>query len=64
MKVEEKTLVLDFLPRGRSQDFKTEPLAQLIGMEYFTLLEVVPKAGVELKALEEVYVGKGRKSIS
>ena len=58
MKVEEKTLVLDFLPRGRSQDFKTEPLAQLIGMEYFTLLEVVPKAGVELKALEEVYVGK------
>ena len=58
MKVEEKALVLDFLPRGRSSDYKTEPIAQLIGTEYFTLLEVVPKQGVELKALEEVYVGK------
>ncbi len=58
MKVEEKALVLDFLPRGRSSDFKTEPVAQVIGNEFFTLLEVVPKQGIELKALEEVYVGK------
>ena len=58
MKVEEKALVLDYLPRGRSSDFKTEPLAQLIGKEHFTLLEVVPKAGADLKALEEIYVGK------
>lgn len=58
MKVEEKALVLDFMPRGRSSDYKTEPLAQLIGMEHFTLLEVVPKQGVELRAMEEVYVGK------
>ncbi len=57
MKVEEKALVLDFLPRGRSSDYKTEPLAQLIGKEFFTLLEVVARAGAELKALEEVYVG-------
>jgi len=58
MKVEEKALVIDYLSRGRSSDFKTEPIAQLLGKEYFTLLEVVPKQGVELKALEEVYVGK------
>lgn len=58
MKVEEKALVLDFLPRGRSSDYKTEPLAQLIGKEFFTLLEVSPKQGIELKALDEVYVGK------
>jgi len=58
MKVEEKALVLDYLSRGRSSDYKTEPIAQLLGKEYFTLLEVVPKANVELKALDEVYVGK------
>lgn len=58
MKVEENAIVLDFLPRGRSSDYKTEPLAQLLGTEFFTLLEVVTRAGVELKALDEVYVGK------
>jgi len=58
MKVEEKALVLDYLSRGRSSDYKTEPIAQLLGKEYFTLLEVVPKANVELKALDEVYEGK------
>lgn len=58
MKAEEKALVLDYLPRGRSSGYKTEPLAQLIGTEYFTLLEVIPKKDSDLKALEEVYVGK------
>lgn len=58
MKVEEKALVLDYLARGRSSDIKTEPIAQLIGEEYFTLLEVVPKSGIDFKALEQVYVGK------
>ena len=61
MKVEEKALVIDYMARGRSSDFKTEPLAQLIGTEFFTLLEVVPKSNVELKVLEEVYVGKGER---
>lgn len=58
MKVEENALVLDFMARGRSSDYKTEPLAQLLGIEYFTLLEVVIKPGIELKALDQVYVGK------
>ncbi|MCR4368535.1 MAG: DUF655 domain-containing protein [archaeon] len=58
MKVEEKALVLDYLTRGRSSDIKTEPIAQLLGTEYFTLLEVVPKQGANLSALDEVYVGK------
>ena len=58
MMVEEKALVLDYLARGKSSSFKTEPLAQLMGTEYFTLLEVTPKPDADLKALEEVYVGK------
>ena len=58
MKVEEHAIILDFLPRGRSTGFKSEPVAQVMGIDYFTILEVVPKEGVNLKAGEKIYVGK------
>ncbi len=58
MKIEEFAVVIDFLPRGKSTGYKAEPLAQVIGETYFTLLEVIPKPGVELKAGERVYIGK------
>lgn len=53
---EEQALVLDYLPKGRANSFKPEPLAIVLGKQFFSLLEVVPKA--ELKAMETVYVGK------
>lgn len=55
---EDKAIVLDFLPQGKSSGFKSEPTAIVLGTSFFTLLEVVPKAGVDLKPLEEVYIGK------
>ncbi|MEK6970123.1 MAG: DUF655 domain-containing protein [archaeon] len=55
---EDKAIVLDFLPQGKSSGFKSEPIAIVLGMGFFTLLEVVPKVGVDLKPLEEVYIGK------
>lgn len=58
MKVEEHAIVLDYLPRGKSSSYKSEPIAQVLGIEYFTILEVVPKSGAELKAMEKIYVGK------
>jgi len=56
MLVEDYALALDYMPKGKSTSFKEEPLAQLLGEKYFTLLEVVPKG--ELKAMERVYIGK------
>ncbi len=53
---EERALVLDYLPKGKPDSYKSEPIAQLLGEQFFTLLEVVPKG--ELKVLESVYVGK------
>jgi len=53
---EDYALVLDYLPQGKSSDFKSKQLAQVIGTEFFTLLEVVPKS--ELKVMEKVYIGK------
>ncbi len=55
---EEKAVVLDFLPHGKSSSFKDEPLAIVIGSSFFTLLEVVPKPGVDLKPLDEAYIGR------
>ncbi|MFH1257115.1 MAG: DUF655 domain-containing protein [Candidatus Diapherotrites archaeon] len=58
MMVEDNAIVLDFMPRGKGSSFKPEPLAQVLGTSHFTLLEVVPKEGVELKAFDSVYIGK------
>jgi len=58
MTAEENAMVLDFMPKGKSSAVKTEPLAQVIGKDHFTLLEVVTKPGISLQVGEEVYVGK------
>jgi len=53
---EEHGIVLDYLPTGKSNSFKSEPIAQIIGTEFFTLLEVIPLT--VLKVLTKVYIGK------
>ena len=59
--MEEYGVVLDFLPYGKSTDTRKEPLAQLIGDTYFTLLEVVPKPETQLKNGDKIYIGKGER---
>ncbi len=55
---EEYAYVLDFMHAGKSFSSKTEPLAQLVGEEWFTLLEVTPKPGATMTLGERVYIGK------
>ncbi len=57
-KREEYALVLDFLSTGKSFSSRSEPLAQLIGEEWFTLLEATPKPGAQMSTGERVYIGK------
>lgn len=59
LKKEEYAVVLDFLPQGKAGEAKREPVAQILGTTYFTLLEVVSKASVRLSPGEKVYIGKG-----
>ena len=54
-------IVLDFLPRGKPTDRKTEPLAQVIGEKFFSLLEIVIKDGVSTKVGERIYVGTDKR---
>jgi len=63
-KYEEYTYVLDYLPLGRpgrvKTGFKAEPLVQLLGEDYFTLLEAEVVRGAKFELRERVYVGKAR----
>jgi len=62
---EELVIVLDFLPYGYPFDTRPmhqkTPIAQAIGKEHFSLLELVPKKGIHLQPHEEVYIGEGKR---
>jgi putative nucleotide binding protein len=60
-KREEYALVLDYLSTGKSGSGRGEPIAQLIGEEWFTLLEAVPKPGATMAPTERVYIGKAER---
>lgn len=58
---EDYAIVLDYLSRGYAASFKREPVAQAIGENYFTLLELMPKPGVALNLRERVYIGEAER---
>lgn len=62
---EEYAYVLDFLPHGRQgvhvsgrAGYRAGALVQLVGEEFFTLLEALIKEGAVLKPNDRLYVGK------
>lgn len=65
VKKEENAVVLDYLSRGYVKSdmskFGGKPIAQAIGTEKFTLLELAPKNGVNLEIQDTVYIGKGKR---
>lgn len=63
-KFEDYAYVLDYLAHGKAgrarQSFRAEPLVQLIGENFFTLLEVTPKSGAAISLRDRLYIGKDR----
>lgn len=59
---EDYGIVLDFLPEGHPEDRKPprfqEPIMQLLGEDYLTLLEAAAKEGVKVSPHDRVYLGK------
>jgi len=58
---EEYAYILDYLPHGRPgarPGYRAGVLVQVIGEDYFTLLEAVVKEGISLSSYDRVYVGK------
>ncbi|MHA1271670.1 MAG: DUF655 domain-containing protein [Candidatus Helarchaeota archaeon] len=66
-KFEDYVIVLDYLPRGhaetRAHTFKSEPIIQSIGINYFTLLELVPRKSYKhnIKIRDKLYIGSGQR---
>ena len=58
-------MILDYLPLGYVKEdmstFKRKPIAQAIGTENFTLLELTPKDEVDIEIHESVYIGAGKR---
>lgn len=65
VKKEEYAVVLDYLSRGYvtsdMSNFGGKAIAQAIGTEQFTLLELSPKTGVDLEIQDTVYIGKDKR---
>lgn len=60
---EEHAIVLDFLPHGYAYEQGTMkmPIAQALGEEHLSLLELIPKREVHLQPQQEVYIGEGKR---
>ena len=60
---EENAIILDFLPHGYpfDQGSMKNPVAQGLGKEHLTLLELIPKKGIFLQPHQEVYIGEGKR---
>lgn len=62
---EENAIILDFLPNGYPFDptpsHRKTAIAQAIGEQHFSLLELVPKKDVVLKCNQKVYLGEGKR---
>ena len=58
---EETALVLDYLPYGYPLEQKRFPVVQAIGTKNLTLLQIVPRRGVEIQNKEELYIGDGKR---
>lgn len=58
---DEYVIVLDFLQRGRADSRSSEPLAQTLGREHLSLLEVVIKVGTVIKNGDLLYIGEEKR---
>jgi putative nucleotide binding protein len=60
---EEKAIVLDYLEHGYpfEQGTMKTPIVQALGLSHLTILELIPKKGVQLQPHQEVYIGEGKR---
>ena len=57
IKKDEWVIVLDFLSHGHYGMDRSQPVAQVLGEEYFSLLEVIIRDNITLNIHERIYIG-------
>lgn len=60
--MEDYAWVIEYLPLGRANDPRKEPIAQLIGCGMFTLLEATVKPSASMVLGQKIYVGKNERN--
>ena len=60
-KKEDYAVILEYLPHGYPLGKNMMPVAQAIGEDTLTLLELAPRKGVSLSIHEKVYIGEGKR---
>ncbi|MBI2146672.1 DUF655 domain-containing protein [Candidatus Woesearchaeota archaeon] len=60
---EEQAIVLDYLEHGYpfEQGTMKTPIVQALGFQHLSLLELIPKKGIQLQPGQEVYIGDGKR---
>ncbi len=61
LKKDEWAIVLDFLSHGYYGMKISQPVAQVLGENYFSLLEVIVREGIYLKVGQKIYIGDGKR---
>ncbi len=56
--MEDYAWIVEYLPSGHATQLKREPVVQLVGEKFFTLLEATVKPTVNLVIGQRLYVGK------
>ncbi len=54
-------IVLDFLSHGHSGMDRSQPMAHVLGEEYFSLLEVIIRDDVTLRVGDRIYIGDDKR---
>jgi putative nucleotide binding protein len=61
IKKDEWAIVLDFLSHGHHEMERSQPVAQVLGDNYFSLLEIIIRDDVHLKTGDRIYIGDGKR---
>ena len=56
--MEDYALVVDYLPSGHASQLRREPVVQLVGERFFTLLEATVKPSANIVTGQKLCVGK------
>ncbi|MBI4181408.1 MAG: DUF655 domain-containing protein [Candidatus Aenigmarchaeota archaeon] len=61
IKKDDWAVVLDFLSHGHYGMDRSQPVAQVLGESYFSLLEVIVREGLQMKVGDRIYIGDGKR---
>lgn len=63
LKKDDSAIVLDFLTHGHYGMDRSQPVAQVVGNQYFSLLELIIRDDVKLAMGDSIYIGDGKRDI-